>query len=186
MMKKKFSNSVGSVTLDIGKLIAIERQLAKKHFVQVGVLGNTSYNRKETVDVKNPKLGQAKHKKGKNYASDTNAEIGFLHEFGSRSRNIPARSWLRAPLFQSLQKEAVKYSKVFFNHLTNEKFVLAYKKLAILAENVIQRAFATHGPEGKGKWAPNAPLTIAKKGSSAPLIDTAQLRKAVTSKVVTR
>lgn len=33
---------------------------------------------------------------------------------------------------------------------------------------------------------PNAPSTIAKKGSSTPLIDTGQLRSSITGKLVTR
>ena len=54
------------------------------------------------------------------------------------------------------------------------------KKVGVVAEEVIQEAFATRG---FGKWKANKPSTIARKGSDSPLIDTGQLRRSITSKV---
>jgi hypothetical protein len=53
-------------------------------------------------------------------------------------------------------------------------------RLGIACEKWIQMAFATGG---FGSWAPDSPATINRKGSASPLIDTAQLRRSIVSKV---
>lgn len=113
-------------------------------------------------------------------SSMTNAEIGMLNEFGHD--HAPPRSWLRMPLefkrrdiIKFLQSDAVK--KLILDGKVREVFL----KLGLVAEAIIQDGFET---SGFGKWIPNAPLTIALKGSAKPLIDTAQLRRSVTSEVV--
>ena len=74
--------------------------------------------------------------------------------------------------------------------LTSDQFEKAIKsakaeqfmqKVGFVAEEVIQEAFSTNG---YGQWKPNAPMTIEKKKSNSPLIDTGQLRRSITSKVV--
>jgi phage gpG-like protein len=61
----------------------------------------------------------------------------------------------------------------------NVKMVLT--RMGIACEKAIQEAFRS---SGFGTWRENAPSTIQRKGSSAPLIDTGQLRRSITSKVV--
>lgn len=135
--------------------------------VRVGILGETAQRR----DGEGP----------------NNAEIGYVNEFGKMTGypRIPARSFIRMPLnlfFQDKLKEKKSLNeKAFLTALetgTADKFAA---KVGIVAEETIQEAFATHG---FGTWAPNAPYTVEMKKSDSPLIDTGQLRRAITSKVV--
>lgn len=109
-----------------------------------------------------------------------NPSIGFEHEFGSVLRNIPERSFIRMPLMLHLGN-AVSAGVDWVQLLKHKgsKFVLA--RLGVVAEEVIQEGFATGG---YGTWPQLQPDTIRRKGSSAILIESAQMRKAVTSRVV--
>lgn len=129
-------------------------------------------------------LGQTNQR---NEGELTNAEIGFANEFGKMTGKVKvhARSFIRMPLNLFLQ-EKIKQKK----SLSKEAFEKAVEsgdleqfaaKVGLVAEEVIQEAFATHG---YGMWEPNAPYTIEKKKSDSPLIDTGQLRRAITSKVI--
>ena len=73
-------------------------------------------------------------------------------------------------------KSKASLKKTFEKLHIKEVFV----KIGIIAEGVVQEAFSTRG---FGKWAPNSEMTIAQKGSDSPLIDTAQLRKSISSDV---
>lgn len=116
-----------------------------------------------------------------------NAEIGFTNEFGKMTGypKIPARSFLRMPLKTRLAdkiKEKKSLSgKELENAMANGKTEEFARKVGLVAEEVIQEAFATNG---FGEWAPNAPMTVELKGSSSPLIDTGQLRRSISSKVI--
>lgn len=157
----------GRVEYNAKKLFKLIQNL-KKGFpsVKVGIMGSQA---------------SAEHK-GTN---KTNVQIGFLNEFGSISQHIPARSFIRMPL-QLYLSEYLRKKKA----LSQEEFTKAIEegkenefaaKVGLVAEEVIQDAFATRG---FGNWAPNAPRTIAEKGSDSPLIDTGQLRRSITSKVI--
>ena len=140
----------------------LKKQAKSAYVTRVGILGNS--------DARDDGL--------------SNASIGFKQEFGSITENIPIRSFLRMPLMthandilsamssKSAQKRVEK--KGF-----REIFVIAGGK----AEAIIQEAFSTRG---FGSWKKNAPLTIALKGSDSPLIDTGELRKSITSEVITK
>jgi hypothetical protein len=111
-------------------------------------------------------------------SSMTNAEIGYEHEFGNPSNNLPERSFLRMPLIFNLRGNLNKdWSKTIQSY----GFTTALKQLGVIAEGTIQKAFATGG---FGFWEPLRPATIARKGSSAILIDTSQLRRSISSRVV--
>lgn len=114
-------------------------------------------------------------------ATETNAELGAIHEFGSKSRGIPARSFLRMPLTVSRKELMAQAGKDAAGTLFAGKAKLWLTRIGIAAENVVQGAFQT---SGFGSWKPNAPSTIARKKSDKPLIDTAQLRRAIASRVV--
>lgn len=134
--------------------------------VKVGIMGETNQRRSGEL---------------------TNAEIGFANEFGKMTGypRIPARSFIRMPLnlfFQEKLKEKKSLSKKAFQNAVEtgntEEFAA---KVGIVAEETIQEAFATRG---FGTWKKNAPYTVEMKKSDSPLIDTGQLRRAITSKVV--
>ena len=140
----------------------------------------------EETDTKYIKVGILASTNARQEGELNNAEIGFIQEFGRMENpHIPARSFLRMPLRQHL-KEKIEKSKTFSEESINKaiesgKADYLVKQLGLLAEQIILEAFET---SGDGKWAPNAPYTIAMKGSNKPLIDTGELRKSITSKVV--
>ena len=111
----------------------------------------------------------------------TNVQIGTIHEFGSITRNIPARSFLRMPLEEHVW-EWVKKNKDKYNRLLEtgslEKW---YAALGFEAERIVDEAFSS---SGYGRWQKLKPQTIKRKGSSMPLIDTGQLRASISSQVI--
>lgn len=114
---------------------------------------------------------------------NSNATIGLKHEFGSFSERIPRRSFLRFPIEYQAREIVSKWTKIknkFSKDLVNGSLKDVMAKLGVLAEIAIQEAFASRG---FGQWKPNSYFTIKQKGSASPLIDTAELRKSVTSKV---
>jgi phage gpG-like protein len=135
--------------------------------VKVGILGDTA---------------------GRNSGELNNAQIGFTNEFGKMTGypKIPARSFLRMPLQSIYFKEKLRSkkslsAKEFEKAIATGKADEFSKKVGMVAEETIQEAFSTNG---FGNWKENAAYTIEKKGSSSPLIDTGQLRRSITSKVL--
>jgi hypothetical protein len=149
------------VTLDIEPLKNLMTDLGEESKVRVGVLGSD-----------NARSGKA----------DSNASIGLKHEFGSIKDKIPPRSFIRMPLEQkSKQIEAFLSSEKIRQLFEQGEKSKILTLLGIKAENIIQQAFRTGG---FGKWPANRPSTVARKGSSKPLIDTSQLRRSISSEVV--
>lgn len=117
----------------------------------------------------------------------TNAEIGFANEFGVMTGpvKIPARSFIRMPLqthfYDKLLSKKSLSKKEFEKAVKDGRAEEFAKKVGIVAEETIQEAFATRG---WGQWKPNADYTVKQKGSDSPLIDTGQLRRSITSKVI--
>jgi phage gpG-like protein len=181
-----YKSGQNHMTLKINtvKLEAIQKALGIKYRTEVGILGASEHNRKQI----GPRMASERNAKGlakpsKTDASTlTNAQIGTIHEFGSVSRGIPARSFLWMPLSLHLMDEVNKKASVINNHLNMADIFKCYQLLGIIAENVVQEAFETGG---FGHWQKLKAATIARKGGSeAILIDTAQLRKSITSRVV--
>ncbi len=108
-----------------------------------------------------------------------NAELAFIHTLGSPLRNIPARPFLEPAindpdnrkLINAQLEQAAKAALEGDEALLDQKLNLA----GTVASNAAKQWFTS----SKNNWAPNAPATIAQKGSDKPLIDTAQLRRAV-------
>lgn len=127
---------------------------------EVGLFGDTAFR-----------------KPGRGEITD-NPSLGFQHEFGNPDTKLPERSFLRMPLMTQMG-QVLKFDWLRRIRATGVKS--AVKLLGVLGEETVQEAFATGG---FGQWAPLKKETIRRKGSSRILIDTAQLRKAVTSRVV--
>jgi phage gpG-like protein len=145
---------------NMSQLQIFVKSIDDKHQVQVGIFGKKSGRKKGEV---------------------TNAELGAIHEWGSFSRNIPPRSFLKMPIStksEMIMKEATAGTK---NLIGTGKIVLLLKRLGHACENVIEQAFDTSGFDS---WDANKPETIRRKGSDSPLIDTGQLRRAIASRVV--
>jgi len=147
------------IKFDIGKLNKFAMALKKKYVSKVGILTDTA--RKDGFG---------------------NVQLGAVHEFGSYSRNIPARSFLRVPLMGHGKDIIKDCADVALQAFVDGDPKKAYKVLGIAGEAVVQKAFET---SGDGKWPGLKPATIARKGSSMPLIDTGSLRRSVTSAVAT-
>jgi len=148
-------------SLDLSGLTKLKNQIDKSWYTKVGIVS--------TGD------------KERNDASITNATLMMIAEFGSYSRNIPPRSTIRLPL-EVGKPEFQKFcdSKRFAMLFEAGDFKKIFTIFGFIGENMIQRAFDT---SGFGQWPANAPATIKAKGSSKPEIDTAQLRRAVSSEV---
>lgn len=108
--------------------------------------------------------------------------------------SIPARPWLSMPLQRNngadLRKRFAKETGGFDGQFVDDLLFVAEdpKKIAheigtilgVVAQDQILEAFETGG---FGEWQPDAPATIAKKGSEDPLIDKGRLKGAVTFEV---
>ena len=146
---------------DLSGLQNLKKAFGQKKVAKVGIIGS----------------GNARE------GDQTNAALGLKHEFGSPAENIPARSFLRMPVenqSKQITMAVVKKRKSIEKAMAEGDMTFAYTQLGIAAEAAVIRAFSTGG---FGQWKPNAPSTIAMKGSSQPLIDTSQLRDNITSEV---
>lgn len=106
-----------------------------------------------------------------------NASLLYLHENGSPGGKIPARPVLQTgihtPEFQQQAQEMYRsaFIAAFSGNTPGAKAI--YERIGIQGANFVKQQFGTIGP-------PLSPVTIARKGSSATLIDTSQLRNAIT------
>lgn len=122
-----------------------------------------------------------KRSKGSGHPRVTNmadmATIAAVHEFGSKARNIPARSFLR-PAFDVHKKKLMRLKERLAKDMIDGKigFQQAFGILGEFAVNKVKRQIdAVMEP-------PLKPESIRRKGSSKPLIDTGQMRATVTYK----
>lgn len=110
----------------------------------------------------------------------TNAQLVYLHSHGSALHGAPSRpiiepaieapdnraniaAELGAAARAALDDDAVQTNA----HL---------QQAGMLGRNAAQRWFT----DPRNGWAPNSPATIARKGSDQPLVDTGQMRRALT------
>ena len=182
-MKTIASNSAGKVSFDVGELKALARSIkaSKNYRVRVGLFPDKATRDPESKEEALFRATMRQHGETPE-GSISNPALGAIHEFGSKLRNIPARSWLRMPIILYLRPAVEGRGRAFWKSAISTKGLReALKKLGIVAENVIQNAFETGG---FGQWKSLKPATIRAKGSTSILIDSAQFRKAVASKVV--
>lgn len=162
------------VSFDQDALKALLKGIEEKLVVRVGILGEKPREQEES---------KSKTKKEAKKEPLSNADIGLIHEKGSKSRNIPRRSWLQVPLEDHLPKFFSKLGPEVIQKIIQEQNVKAYELLGIECERLIEIGFDTRG---YGKWPAIKISTAAHKGSDAILIDSGQLRKSVTSAVVAK
>jgi hypothetical protein len=138
---------------------ALKRQLqeaAKKPHVVVGIFGD-----------------KARESHGPTF---TNAQVASVHEFGLG--NAPERSFIRGTIdakasqIQALSRQLA--SQVLLRRLPIRQ---ALGLLGAFVEGLIKERIS------RGIPPPNAPSTIARKGSSTPLINTGQMRASVSHEV---
>lgn len=118
----------------------------------------------------------------------TNAQIGYIHEFGHAP--IPKRSFLHKPI---LYKKQEILTWLYLNKakitdlIAKGDMYRIYEILGVKCEQIVQTAFVT---SCWNQWASLSKYTVIarklknKNDKLRPLIDTGQLRKSITSKVV--
>jgi phage gpG-like protein len=116
----------------------------------------------------------------------TVGQLATIHEFGkvirqprlNRTIVIPERSFLRATV--DIYRDAIARRQVLLSQgYILGKFQLrpAMELLGQYVVGLVKQRIANRIPP------PNSPWTIARKGSSTPLVDTGQLRNSITYKV---
>lgn len=186
-----FSHKSGDseVTGDFSRLEKLVKNLSKKHYVEIGILGEGGYTEEGGI---------------------TLAGIGAVQEFGTdragrgKKTVIPERSFIRMPL-ETGQEDIEKQIEPRTQELMENGDIKGiFELIGIAGAGRIEEAFATGG---FGEWAPNSDITIhgsnypltqkgkkltqkqidkefiKGKGSDAPLIDTGGLRQAITYRV---
>lgn len=102
----------------------------------------------------------------------------YLHTHGSPLWHSPPRPVLEPAIeankgvLSGYMKKVIE-SQARGNRVQTEN---ALRRLGLKSQNIC-RAWFTDPRNG---WAPNSPVTIRRKGSDKPLIDTGELRKAIT------
>ena len=103
-------------------------------------------------------------------------ERGVKNEFGIG--RIPARSFVRVPIVNGkadfFKLAGIEAKKLFELKTTSEE---SLSLLGILMSEKMKASFQDNN------WAENAQSTIKAKGSSAPLIDSGQMRQSLTYEV---
>lgn len=155
----------GKLTYDLGPLTSMRKKLAIGYAARVGILGGDATEQHDGD------------------SGLTNAEIGLIHILGSFTHNIPIRDFLLMPI-QTKRDEIRKFfgQKEIRAMVEKGQILEVIERFGFFAETIVQRAFVT---AGFGQWPALQPETIRRKGSSKPLIDTGQLRRAISSDVVT-
>lgn len=106
----------------------------------------------------------------------TNASLLYFHSKGSPIQRIPARPVLEigiknaAPVVEEILKNGMQAAL----NGSVEGAEQALNRAGMFASNKVKEVF------GSSELVPNRPMTIEMKGSDAPLIDTGQLRNAIT------
>lgn len=151
------SASVRVVDRGAGKLLANARALARGARVRVGILDDAP---KQTDDGEPAELSLL--------------EIAAVHEFGAPSAGIPQRSFVRA----TVDAKAGEIAKV---QRAVAAGVLAGRITPEQGLNQIGAKVASFmvGAINAGLAPPLKEETIARKGSSKPLVDTGQLKSSI-------
>lgn len=108
----------------------------------------------------------------------TVAEIGTIHEFGAPDRGIPARSFIGDTIRKNMASIKIFSSKLYMKVVLGQMQIET--ALALLGEEV-QAEIITAIDAGIEPALD--PKTVARKGSSKPLIDSGQLKQSIRYKV---
>lgn len=110
----------------------------------------------------------------------TNPEIAMVHEFGSPVANIPERSFLRSTMDTNRAKYTKEIQRIATKIFDGKTAYAAMNLLGMRAANDVKNTIRAHVPP------PLQPETVARKGSSTPLIDTGQVINSITWKLFQR
>lgn len=129
--------------------------------------------------VPNVRIGIMADRSARTEGGKTNAQVGAAHEYGTST--LPQRSFLRMPISEKLEGY-LENSGAFAPEVLNEVVRTGDSKpwmlkVASTAEQVVADAFATGG---FGQWKPS---DMRYKENQQTLVETQQLRNAITSEV---
>lgn len=96
-------------------------------------------------------------------------EIAATNEFGSDDGRVPARPWLRTSLDRHKAKWSKGAARVPAAMTAGGTGELELRQLGVVMVGDVKETLLD------GPWVPNAPMTIAMKGSDQPLVDTGRL-----------
>lgn len=142
--------------------LAAMRRAAKEmkgSYVKVGVLGGSKNARAAGDPV-------------------SNVDLAIIHEFGSPAAGIPERSFVRST-FESKRAEYLALLRRFAAQVYEGKS-LTWRRAFGLVGAKAAADIKNRVTQGAGIPPPNAPATVASKGSDRPLVDTNQLVNSVT------
>lgn len=149
------------INTDLSKLKQLQDIFKENYIIEAGILGGNYTENNKSITV---------------------ASIGKVQEFGSVVNNIPSRSFIRTPLNNHLSDDIDKIKNKLIQFCIDTKSMYkTYFSIATIMRNIIIESFSN---QGDGTWAPNSPITIRKKGSSSPLIDTGRLRKSIDFNII--
>lgn len=100
----------------------------------------------------------------------------YIHEHGSPMYQSPPRPVLVPALDDGKEIIAEEMAEVVKAALDGNNPVIALEKVGMLGQNMARDWFR----DPQNNWPPNSPLTIKRKGSENPLIDSGGLRKSIT------
>lgn len=100
----------------------------------------------------------------------------FKLAYGDPAFGIPARPFLEPSIEANLDRVTRQQNTVINAVLDGKDPHKEAEKLGLLCQNIVKSWFT----DPRNHWPPNAPSTIAKKGSDRPNIDTGQLRNSIT------
>lgn len=103
------------------------------------------------------------------------ASIGLHHEYGAPRANIPERSWLRSTFIErrgDLAAIQARVTKLVLSGKIDER--KGIELIGAWMMSAVKQQITTNGT-----FEPLKPATIKAKGSSKPLIDTAQMLNAI-------
>lgn len=150
-----------TVTRDNGlldRIRLVSRQYTAK--VSVGYFGNEQHRPSITSGSPNP---------------ITMSSLAAIHELGL---GVPKRAFIE-PALQQNRGKYIKYAGKQITPIIRRRQTMnaAWQGLGVMAVADIQKYMIT------ASFTPLAASTIARKGSSKPLIDTGQMRQAITYRV---
>ena len=123
-------------------------------------------------------VGIPQEKAGREQNDITNAELLYIHTNGSPANNIPPRPVVEPAIQDSKEEIGTLLKEAILKALEGDTggAMAGMEKAGLQGENAAKGWFTNP----KNNWAGNAESTIKQKGSSRPLIDTAQLRNSIT------
>jgi hypothetical protein len=102
----------------------------------------------------------------------------YIQSHGSPLWHSPPRPVLEPAIEANKEKIAREFKKIYTacSNGDAEGMERAIVRTGLAAQNICRGWFT----DPRNNWPPNSPVTIARKGSERPLIDTGSMRKAIT------